>query len=177
MKSLHTYQYGWIFVRLWYTLSPFMLYILGCNYICYFWESPLAKSFVILDINHDIFNLSFAYHMCMWISQEAGSSWECAENANIRSTLISDQGKSLYLHLPSQTWLTRSLKTANSSLLPVAFYLLPSRLAIYWQDLLSRSKLCAQPVHSHDTDVEYRRQFCQLLFFQLVSLVPIYRIR
>lgn len=110
--------------------------------------------------------------MCMWISQEAGSSWECAEHANIRSTLISDQGKSLYLHLPSQTWLTRSLKTANSSLLPVAFYLLPSRLAIYWQDLLARSNLCAQQVHSHDTDVEYRRQLCQWLFFQIVPLCP-----
>lgn len=63
--------------------------------------------------------------MCMWISQEAGSSWECTEHTNVRSTLFfSDRARSSYSHLPSQTWLIRSLKQDKGrTLLPIAFYL------------------------------------------------------
>lgn len=66
-------------------------------------------------------------------------------------------------HLPSLTWLIRSLKQDNSRiLLPIAFYL--TLLANNWQALLARSNLCAQQVHSHDAGVENKWKTLSVAF-------------
>lgn len=144
-----------------FPLSIYTLYFGRYLYLLSLRSSASCLS-VIVDINPDNFKQSSTQHVCMWISWEDGSSWECREHANIGSTIVfSDRGRSFYLYLSSEISLIRALKKENGKiLLTVAFYWY---CANDWQTLLARSSICAQQVHSHDMGLGAKRQPFQCL--------------